>query len=84
VYVLMSGLDYERLALSAGPVGIMEACLDVCVPYVVQRRQFGKPIGEFQLIQVRPWTSWPWHGACVQFLFQRLDIPFCFSFLLHK
>ena len=51
VGVLMSGLDFERAVLSAGPLGIMQACLDVTVPYVHQRRQFGQPIGEFQLIQ---------------------------------
>jgi isovaleryl-CoA dehydrogenase len=51
VGVLMSGLDFERVVLSAGPVGIMQACLDVAVPYVHQRRQFGQAIGEFQLIQ---------------------------------
>lgn len=51
VYVLMSGLDYERLVLSAGPLGIMQACLDTVLPYVRERKQFGKPIGEFQLIQ---------------------------------
>jgi len=51
VGVLMSGLDFERVVLSAGPLGIMQACLDVAVPYVHQRRQFGQPIGEFQLIQ---------------------------------
>lgn len=51
VYVLMSGLDYERLVLSAGPVGIMQAALKTTVDYVQQRKQFGKPIGEFQLMQ---------------------------------
>lgn len=51
VAVLMSGLDYERAVLSGGPVGIMQACLDVCVPYVHQREQFGQAIGEFQLVQ---------------------------------
>ncbi|NNM00563.1 MAG: isovaleryl-CoA dehydrogenase [Gammaproteobacteria bacterium] len=51
VNVLMSGLDYERLVLSGGPLGIMQACLDVVVPYVHERRQFGQPIGEFQLMQ---------------------------------
>lgn len=51
VGVLMSGLDFERVVLSAGPVGIMQSCLDVAVPYVHQRRQFGQAIGEFQLIQ---------------------------------
>lgn len=49
--VLMSGLDYERTILSAGPVGIMQACLDVVLPYVHERKQFDKPIGEFQFIQ---------------------------------
>jgi len=51
VEVLMSGLDYERAVLAAGPTGIMQACLDVVLPYVHDRRQFGKPIGEFQLVQ---------------------------------
>ena len=51
VGVLMSGLDYERVVLAAGPLGIMRACMDVVVPYVHQRRQFGRPIGEFQLMQ---------------------------------
>ena len=51
VNVLMSGLDYERTVLAAGPIGIMQACLDVVVPYIHERRQFGKAIGEFQLMQ---------------------------------
>ncbi|MDG2442312.1 MAG: isovaleryl-CoA dehydrogenase [Luminiphilus sp.] len=51
VAVLMSGLDYDRAVLSGGPVGIMQACLDVCVPYVHERKQFDQPIGEFQLVQ---------------------------------
>jgi len=51
VEVLMSGLDYERVVLAAGPVGIMAACMDVVVPYVHERKQFGQPIGEFQLVQ---------------------------------
>lgn len=49
VKVLMSGLDYERLVLAAGPVGIMQSCLDVAVPYSTQRKQFGTPIGQFQV-----------------------------------
>ncbi len=49
--VLMSGLDYERTVLAAGPLGIMQACLDVVLPYVRERKQFGKPIGAFQLMQ---------------------------------
>ena len=51
VKVLMSGLDYERAVLAAGPLGIMQACLDVVLPYVRERRQFGQPIGSFQLMQ---------------------------------
>jgi isovaleryl-CoA dehydrogenase len=51
VNVLMSGLDYERTVLAAGPLGIMQACLDLVVPYLHERKQFGKPIGEFQLMQ---------------------------------
>ncbi len=49
--ILMSGLDYERTVLAAGPLGIMQACLDVTLPYVRERKQFGKPIGSFQLMQ---------------------------------
>ena len=51
VKVLMSGLDYERAVLAAGPIGIMQACMDVVLPYVHDRKQFGQPIGEFQLMQ---------------------------------
>jgi isovaleryl-CoA dehydrogenase len=51
VNVLMSGLDYERVVLAGGPLGIMQACLDVVIPYVHERKQFGRPIGEFQLMQ---------------------------------
>ena len=51
VNVLMSGLDYERAVLAAGPIGIMQACMDVVIPYVHERKQFGKAIGEFQLMQ---------------------------------
>jgi len=49
--VLMSGLDYERVVLAAGPLGIMQACLDTVLPYVHERKQFGQPIGSFQLVQ---------------------------------
>ena len=49
--VLMSGLDFERAVLSGGPLGIMQACMDVVIPYVHERKQFGQPIGEFQLMQ---------------------------------
>src|SRR5215813_12280671 len=51
VNVLMSGLDYERAVLAAGPLGIMQACMDVVLPYVHERKQFGQPIGGFQLVQ---------------------------------
>lgn len=51
VTVLMSGLDYERAVLAAGPLGLMQACLDVVLPYVRERKQFGRPIGSFQLMQ---------------------------------
>jgi isovaleryl-CoA dehydrogenase len=51
VGVLMSGLDYERTVLAAGPLGLMQAALDVVLPYVHERKQFGRPIGEFQLMQ---------------------------------
>ena len=53
VGVLMSGLDYERAVLAAGPLGIMQAAMDVVMPYVHERKQFGQPIGEFQLIQAK-------------------------------
>jgi isovaleryl-CoA dehydrogenase len=61
VRVLMSGLDYERAVLSGGPLGIMAACMDVVIPYVHDRKQFGQPIGEFQLIQGKladMYTTW--------------------------
>jgi isovaleryl-CoA dehydrogenase len=53
VNILMSGLDYERAVLAAGPLGVMQACLDLVLPYVHQRSQFGQPIGTFQLIQAK-------------------------------
>jgi isovaleryl-CoA dehydrogenase len=53
VNVLMSGLDYERAVLAAGPLGVMQACLDLVVPYLHQRTQFGQPIGRFQLMQAK-------------------------------
>jgi isovaleryl-CoA dehydrogenase len=51
VKILMSGLDYERAVLAAGPLGIMQACMDVVIPYLHERKQFGQPIGTFQLMQ---------------------------------
>jgi len=53
VNVLMSGLDYERAVLAAGPLGLMQACLDLVIPYVHQRTQFGQPIGQFQIMQAK-------------------------------
>ena len=53
VRILMSGLDYERVVLAAGPLGIMQACLDIVMPYVHERHQFGQPIGTFQLMQAK-------------------------------
>lgn len=53
VRILMSGLDYERVVLAAGPLGIMQACMDVVLPYVHERKQFGQPIGSFQLMQAK-------------------------------
>ncbi len=53
VHVLMSGLDYERAVLAGGPIGVMQACMDVVIPYVHDRVQFGQPIGEFQLMQAK-------------------------------
>jgi isovaleryl-CoA dehydrogenase len=69
VKVLMSGLDYERAVLSAGPLGIMGACLDVVLPYVHERKQFGQSIGEFQLIQGKladMYTTW---SACRAYVY---------------
>ncbi len=53
VGVLMSGLDYERVVLAAGPLGVMQSCMDLVVPYLHERKQFGRPIGEFQLMQAK-------------------------------
>ena len=64
VEVLMSGLDYERVVLAGGPVGIMAACLDVVVPYVQQRRQFGQAIGDFQLVQGKLADMYTQLNAC--------------------
>ncbi|XP_076317798.1 isovaleryl-CoA dehydrogenase, mitochondrial isoform X2 [Tachypleus tridentatus] len=69
VYVLMNGLDYERLVLAAGPVGIMQACCDVSFDYVHQRKQFGKRIGEFQLIQGKLADMYTTLNACRSYLY---------------
>ena len=70
VAVLMSGLDYERAVLSAGPVGIMQACLDSVVPYVHERKQFDQPIGEFQLIQGKLADMYASTAACRAYLYE--------------
>jgi len=69
VHVLMSGLDYERAVLAAGPLGIMQACMDVVVPYVHEREQFGKPIGEFQLMQGKLADMYTTMNACRAYVY---------------
>jgi len=69
VEVLMSGLDYERVVLSGGPLGIMAACLDVVVPYVQQRRQFGQAIGDFQLVQGKLADMYTQLNACRAYVY---------------
>ncbi|WP_211828513.1 isovaleryl-CoA dehydrogenase [Kistimonas asteriae] len=69
VRVLMSGLDYERVVLSGGPVGIMQACLDAVIPYVHDRKQFDQPIGEFQLIQGKLADMYTGLSACRAYLY---------------
>ena len=64
VNILMSGLDYERAVLSAGPIGIMQACLDVVMPYVHERKQFGQPIGTFELVQGKLADMYAAFNAC--------------------
>ena len=72
----MSGLDYERAVLAGGPLGIMAACLDVVVPYVHERKQFGQPIGEFQLMQGKLADMYTTFSACRAYVYavgQALD-----------
>ncbi len=69
VNVLMSGLDYERAVLAAGPLGIMQACMDVVVPYVHERKQFGQPIGTFQLIQGKLADMYTIMNACKAYVY---------------
>jgi len=74
--VLMSGLDYERVVLAAGPLGIMAACLDVVLPYVHERSQFGQPIGEFQFMQGKLADMYTALNACRAYVYavaQRWD-----------
>jgi isovaleryl-CoA dehydrogenase len=76
VNVLMSGLDYERAVLAGGPLGIMAACLDVVLPYVHERKQFGQPIGEFQLMQGKLADMYTTFSACRAYVYavgQALD-----------
>jgi isovaleryl-CoA dehydrogenase len=67
--VLMSGLDYERLVLAGGPLGIMDACLDLVLPYIHERSQFGKPIGEFQLMQAKIADMYTNLSACKAYVY---------------
>ncbi len=69
VKVLMSGLDYERAVLAAGPLGIMQACMDMVVPYVHEREQFGKPIGTFQLMQGKLADMYTTMNACKAYVY---------------
>ncbi|MBP0438936.1 isovaleryl-CoA dehydrogenase [Tianweitania sediminis] len=69
VEVLMSGLDYERVVLSGGPLGIMAACLDVAVPYVRERKQFDQPIGSFQLVQGKMADLYTTLNACRAYVY---------------
>jgi isovaleryl-CoA dehydrogenase len=69
VNVLMSGLDYERLVLAGGPLGIMQACLDVVIPYVHERKQFGQAIGEFQLMQAKLADMYTSLSACRAYVY---------------
>jgi isovaleryl-CoA dehydrogenase len=70
VKVLMSGLDFERAVLAAGPVGIMRACLDIVLPYVSERKQFGKALGEFQFIQGKVADMYTVTNAARAYLYQ--------------
>jgi isovaleryl-CoA dehydrogenase len=67
--VLMSGLDYERVVLAAGPLGIMQAALDLVLPYVHQRKQFGAPIGTFQLVQAKVADIYASMNACKAYVY---------------
>lgn len=70
VKVLMSGLDYERAVLAAGPLGIMQACMDVVIPYIHERKQFGKAIGEFQLMQGKIADMYVTMNACRSYVYE--------------
>jgi isovaleryl-CoA dehydrogenase len=74
VQVLMRGLDYERVILAAGPLGLMRACFDVVLPYVRQRKQFGKPIGEFELMQAKLADMYTAMAASRAYLYQTANL----------
>jgi len=69
VGVLMSGLDFERVVLSGGPLGLMQACLDIVLPYVHHRKQFGEPIGSFQLVQAKLADMYTTLNACRAYVY---------------
>ena len=68
--ILMSGLDYERVVLAAGPIGIMAAAMDIVVPYIHERKQFGKSIGEFQLMQGKIADMYTTMNACKSYVYE--------------
>jgi isovaleryl-CoA dehydrogenase len=68
-HVLLSGLDYERVVLAAGPLGIMQACFDVVMPYIHERKQFGKPIGEFPLVRGKIADMYVTMNACKAYVY---------------
>lgn len=88
----MSGLDYERLVLSAGPVGIMKGCLDIVLPYVHEREQFGQKIGEFQLVQAKMADMYKLYRASQALMYSiaedadegRCDRKDCAAVILHN
>lgn len=69
IAVLMSGLDYERAVLTGGPIGIMDACMDVVIPYIHERKQFGRPIGEFELMQGKLADMYTTMNACKSYAY---------------
>jgi isovaleryl-CoA dehydrogenase len=69
VNILMSGLDYERTVLAAGSTGIMQACMDVVLPYIHERKQFGQSIGEFQLVQGKVADMYVTMNACKAYVY---------------
>jgi hypothetical protein len=78
---MMSGLDLERLVLAAGPLGLMQACLDTVLPYVQERQQFGRPIGDFQLMQVKNTVVCHQQQQVTYFLGQSSELEFAFDII---